>query len=253
MIERNWRAGGAAIALTTLLSLLAGCGAPAPTAHRAVTRAKPAPKNNFEAPQSAKDQQMVRSILQAVDAANQSLVGYTGTIDTVDQKDGHKAFGKATFKFLKPAMTRLDLISNSDHADQAGTRVFWDGSSNVQVRAGGLFGALKLTLAMNDQRLQSLNGYTINQLHHIAILKALFDPQAVIKPMGPQMVGSRQAMMLAVSGVSPAPGVDHMMVGIDYTSRLPISFAFYTGETLTYSLQMAQFSTTPPKQGDLTL
>lgn len=234
----------------TFTGSLLGCGR-VPTTSQHVTNATPVPKSNFQAPVSAKDQQLVHSVLSAVNVAYNQLQGLSGTIDTVDQQNGHRATGQAKFSFLKPNMTRIDLISNSEHPDQAGTKCYWDGGSTVQVRAGGFLGMVKINLPLTDGRLKSLNGYTIDQLHLNTVIKAMFSPQANIRVLGPAMKGGRQVMGLDVLGVSIAPGVDELRVGVDYATRLPVFFEVYSQGQMTYSLNLTNFSTTPPTRSEL--
>lgn len=246
---------GALVAIVTLSFAfgLGGCGTRLTTSRTVETTKMPAPKNNFESQPSSKDTELVRTILSAVNQSYSQMQGYTGTLLTVDQTGEKRAIGEAKFSFLKPSKTRIDIVSNSGDPGKAGTKVYWDGSSNVQVRAAGMLGVMKVNLSMSDGRLKSYNGYTIAQLHHTAVLKALNDPNAVIKPLGDQQVEAKQVTVLDVAGVSIAPGVDHCHVGIDRASRMPILVEFYKGNTLTYSLRMTNLSTTAPQAKDFSI
>lgn len=243
---RLFRGALVAIVTASLAVGLGGCGTRLTTSRHVETTKTPAPKNNFASQPSAKEQEMVRAIVGAVNQSYSQMQGYTGTLLTVDQGNGKRAIGEAKFSFLKPSKTRIDLIANSGDPGKAGTKVYWDGSANVQVRAPGMLGVMKVNLSMSDDRLKSYSGYTIAQLHHTAVLKALNDPAAVIKPLGDQQVETKTVTVLDVAGVSIAPGVDHCHVGVDRASRMPILVEFYKGNTLTYSLRMTNLSTIAP-------
>ena len=236
-----------------LLSLgLSGCGTRvlATTPIDAVGMSV-APRNNYETPVSPQDQQLARSIVNAVDQAYDQLQGFSGTLETIDQTPDKQSTGEAKIAFLKPSQTRIDVISDSGNPGDAGTKVYWDGGSSVKVRTSGLLSFMTITLSLTDSRLESYNGYTLQQLNVTTIIKALNDPQAVLKSLGDQQVDGRTVTVLDLSGVAIAPGVDHLHVGIDHLSRLPILVEFYQGSQLTYGLRIDNLSTQAPQPQDL--
>ncbi len=249
----------AVIALT-----LAGCGrtpvsvdAPGsakPDAPKQQQPATPAnPRAPFQQPGQGAGQQDTAKLLQEVAQAFNAMPGYRADLETTDSAGSHKAVVKSKVVFAKPEVLKFEIQSNSDQPSQAGTKALWRGGKTLEVRPSGLLGFAKVTLQTSDSRVKTLNGYTIDQINVKAAMLSLLSPRAQVKVLGNAMLGARQMVLLDVSGATMTADIDHQRIGIDQTTKLPISIDMLRGTESKYAVRLINMAVTTPNPKELSI
>jgi outer membrane lipoprotein-sorting protein len=248
-------AASAVVALT-----VAGCGrtpisadVPATTKPDAQKQQPANPRAPFQQPGQGAGQQNVQQLLQEVSAAFNAMPGYRADLETTDSKGSQKALVKSKVVFSKPEVLKFEIKSNSDQPSQAGTKALWRGGQTIDVRPSGLLGFAKVTLQTSDNRVKTLNGYTIDQINVKAAMNSLLSPKAQIKILGNSNLGPRQMVLLDVSGATMASDIDHQRIGIDSQTKLPILIDMLKGEESKYAVRLLNMAVTKPNSSELSI
>ncbi|MBM3266863.1 MAG: hypothetical protein FJZ01_04365 [Candidatus Sericytochromatia bacterium] len=206
------------------------------------------------APQAGSEE-AAKALVKDVSAAFQALQGYSGSIECTDAKDGtgKQIISKANVKFMKPEQIRVDLTFNSDDPKKAGTKAVWKGGDTMKVKPSGLLGFAKVDLAIGDTRLLTENGWKINQFSLKANIDTLTNPSAKVKYMGRSQLANYTLALADVSGPLKMTKADHIKMGIDINTKLPVYAEYLQGTKLLYSMRLLNVSMTPPSAADFEL
>jgi hypothetical protein len=246
-------------ALAIGMSVGCGSGPTSSPASKELTALKPVgvtPGQQYQAPGGANPEEAAKALIKDVQAAFQTLQGYTGQVECTDSKDGtgKKIVSKADVKFMKPEQVRIDLTFNSDDPKKAGTKAVWKGSDTIKVKPSGLLGFAKVDLPTGDQRLLTENGWKINQFSLKANIDTLTNPTSKVKYLGRNQLGSYTLAMADVSGQLKMSKADHIKMGIDIDTKLPVYAEYLQGEKLLYSMRLLNVKTSPaPSASDFEL
>ncbi len=255
----------AVFAAALALGLAAGCGteSSAPTGSSDLTSLKPTagagttPGQQYQAPgtPAAGSEAAAQALVKDVGAAFQTLQGYSGSIECTDSKNGtgKNIISKANVKFMKPENIKVELTFNSDDPKKAGTKAVWKGGDTMKVKPSGLLGFAKVDLSIGDTRLLTENGWKINQFSLKANIDTLTSPSAKVKYLGRNQLGSYTLAMADVSGPLKMSKADHIKMGIDITTKLPVYAEYLQGTKLLYSMRLVNLSMTPPSAADFEL
>lgn len=97
------------------------------------------------------------------------------TIDKTEKSfaDGHVSSGKLMMYVKKPNLVKIDVLTSS--AGGAGSKVLYtsDQGDKVKIRPGGALGFVVTELSKHDDRVDSTNRYTLDQLDLFGIVKRL--------------------------------------------------------------------------------
>jgi hypothetical protein len=257
------RAVFAAFGLAFGLANLAGCGSdPVPTSSE-LTGLKPTagtgttPGQQYQAPGTpqAGSEEAAKALIRDVGAAFQTIQGYSGNIECTDAKDGtgKQVISKAAVKFMKPENIRVELTYNSDDPKKAGTKAVWKGGDTIKVKPSGLLGFAKVDLAVGDTRLLTENGWKINQFSLKANIDTLTGASSKVKYLGRSQLASYTLALADVSGPLKMSKADHIKMGIDINTKMPVYAEYLQGTKLLYSMRLLNVSMTPPTAADFEL
>lgn len=251
-----------ALFLSILAITAAGCGRTPVTvdvnkpAHKTDSpkNAAPAdPRSPFKQVGPGVGQQDVRQLLSDVAKAFGGIAGYRANLETTDTKGGRTAFVKSKITYGLPDILKFEIVSNSDAPSQAGTKALWRGGKTIDVRPSGLLGFAKVSLKTTDERVKTLNGYTIDQINVKSALKTLLSPQATVNVLGNATVAQRPIVLVDVSGITLTKDTDHQRIGIDTQTKLPISVDLLRGSESKYALRLVNMVIAQPNPSELNI
>ncbi len=248
------------VASAALAFALVGCGRTGVTPDvpntnpDAPVTAQPAnPRAPFVQPGQGAGQQDLTKLLKEVSTAFSQMPGYRADLETTDAKGSHKAIVKSRVAFAKPEVLRFEILSNSDDSSQKGTKALWRGGKTIEVRPSGMLGFAKVSLSTGDNRVKTLNGYTIDQINVKAAMASLLSPRAQVKILGNAMLGARSLVLVDVSGATMTPDIDHQRIGIDAQTKLPITIDMLRGSQSKYAVRLLNMQITKPSSTELTI
>lgn len=216
------------------------------------------PGQQYQAPGAgapASSDAAAQALIKDVQAAFVSLKGYSANLEAVDinGSTGKKVTSKAAVKFMKPEVVRVDLTFNSDDPKKAGTKAVWRGGETIKVKPSGLLGFAKVDLSTGDPRLLTENKWKINQFSLKANVDTLTNPASKVKYAGRSQLGSYTLAMADVYGPLKVPGADHIKMGIDINTKLPVYAEFLRGTKLLYSMRLMGINMKAPAPSEFEL
>lgn len=166
-----------------------------------------------------------------VTTAFNSLKGYSASIETTDTKEGstRRVVSTANVKFLKPDLFHIEILSNSDDPKKTGTKAVWRGGSTLRVKPSGLLGFARVDLPTSDNRLVTENKWRIDQISLRTNIASFLDPKAQITMLGRGQLGSSTLVYCDVKGSLKVTKCDHIKMGFDLESKLPVYADFLQG------------------------
>lgn len=248
--------GAALLAVT-----LSACGGRSPVSTdltKPATSDTPVTKPNqpqapYQQPGQGAGQQAVTSLLREVQTAFAAMPGYRADLETIDAKGGHRAVVKSKAVFSKPEILRVEILSNTDQASQAGTKALWRGASQMEVRPSGILKFAKVNIPTSDSRIKTLNGYRVDQISLRAAMNTLFSTKAQVKILGNAQLGSRAITLVDVTGATMVPDSDHTRIGIDSLTKLPVSVDIMNGTTSTYTVHLINMTVSKVNESELAI
>lgn len=216
------------------------------------------PGQQYQAPGAgapASSDAAAQALVKDVQAAFVALKGYSANLEAVDvnAESGKKVNSKANVKFGKPDQVRVELTYNSDDPKKAGTKAVWKGGDTIKVQPSGLLGFAKVDLSTGDARLLTENKWKINQFSLKANVDTLTNPASKVKYAGRSQLGSYTLAMADVYGPLKVSKCDHIKMGIDINTKLPVYAEFLQGTKLLYSMRLLNISMTSPTAKDFEL
>ena len=114
-------------------------------------------------------------------------------------------------------------------------------------------GFANVSLSTGDNRVKTLNLYTIDQINVKAAMASLLSPRAQVKILGNAMLGARSLVLVDVSGATMTPDIDHQRIGIDAQTKLPITIDMLRGSQSKYAVRLLNMQITTPSSTELTI
>jgi hypothetical protein len=91
-----------------------------------------------------------------------------------------------------------------------------------------------IDLDIADDRLLSLNGWTIRDYGVTAIARITADPTVQPRYLGEQVKDGKTLAMLQLTSSQSPKGATHEIIGIDRASKMPLLRMIHKGNTLAY-------------------
>ncbi len=231
------------------IGLAVGCGSEQGTPGvngdlvNTATGSETTPGQQYQAPGTgapATSDAAAAALIKDVQAAFVALKGYSANLEAVDvnAETGKKVTSKANVKFGKPDMVRVELTMNSDDPKKAGTKAVWRGGDTIKVQPSGLLGFAKVDLSTGDPRLLTENKWKINQFSLKTNVETLTSPASKVKYIGRSQLGSYTLALADVYGPLKVTKCDHVKMGIDINTKLPVYCEFLKGTKLLYSMRL---------------
>lgn len=216
------------------------------------------PGQQYQAPGSgapATTDAAAQALIRDVQAAFATLKGYSANLEAVDvnAETGKKVTSKANVKFMKPEIVRVDLTYNSDDPKKAGTKAVWRGGDTIKIKPSGLLGFAKVDLSTGDPRLLTENKWKINQFAMKANVDTLTSPTSRVKYAGRSQLGAYTLAMADVYGQLKVSKADHIKMGIDINTKLPVYAEFLHGTKMLYSMRLMSIKMTAPSPSEFEL
>ena len=153
-----------------------------------------------------------RSVLAQVVAAFKAIPAYEAQMTFYQKASGKTAVsGLYQLTGQAPRTLKLHIVSGGG----AGSHLLWSGGKTVKVRPGGFLSALSLDLQLNDARLTSVRGYTLDQTD----IPALLDGFARNKLGAP--IPTPHGVVITATGLHLLAGIVSMTGTFDAQTYLP--------------------------------
>lgn len=235
-----------AAAATALISLPAasGCGTTPTTPRRSASASPATPAPGLPAPSlPTPDDPQARAVIQQTVAAVKALPGFTLDMPWMQKQGAKVARGRYTVAGKTPRTTRIEIVEGNN----VGTRVLYTGGTTARVRAGGLLGAIPLSLPITDDRLKSLRGYTIKETDLTGLMAQLGHPahRARLLP------GPAARPRVEVSGGPLLPGCVRVIAELDAQTHLPLLFQAFDARECVFSMEFRTMRVRPDVSTDL--
>lgn len=245
--KRIMHAIGAAV-----LVLLQACGSRSESVATRPMSARPPAHAQMPQPEAAQPragQGDPRPLLANVAVAYQAAQGFSALIETYDK--GPTGSGQQTLQvaFKKPSSLAITMLKNT--GGNEGTMAVWSGGSNIKVKPK--FPPITLSLALDDERIKSYNGWTLKDTEVSAMLRVLLDPNAQVRLLGIQQLNGKLLTMLEVKSRLSPKGATHEVIGIDPQTRLPGIRNVYQSQKLLYKLEIKRMQLTVPSAREFSL
>lgn len=240
-------------------TMLAGCGAN-PAANSTPTRSQVpaqrlAPAPGYQPGQmpgagggGAMDQK-TQQLMQIIRQAYMTNTGFKATISTYEHGKGKTETDTLKIAYQKsPLRMRLDILS-ATNSQAKGVKLHWEGGSDFKIKPTWM--PFAVGVGIDDNRVISLNGWTIKETDVTCIFNVLLDPSTQVKVLGDNQNFDGQ-MLTAVEVHSPKSpkGVDREVVGIDPTNGLPKARLMFQGQNLLYKLTVKSLQLGKPAAGE---
>jgi hypothetical protein len=158
---------------------------------------------------------------------------YSLDMHWMQKQGGDVARGVYEIKGKAPRSTLSDIKKGKGE----GSKVLFTGGDKAKVRAAGLLGAIAVDLAVTDERLRSVRGYTIPQTDLKALLDQLADPRHQARVL--QRDAQRAA--LEVSGGPLLEGCQRMVAEINLQTGVPLSISQFDAREAVFQIQIRNF------------
>lgn len=160
-----------------------------------------------------------------------SLRDYTTTAVVFEQlNDGSQVESRTyAFKVLVPSALSATIVSGPG----AGAATAWRGGGTVTTHQAGRLAAIKLTVAIDDPRVQTLRGDTVDTGTFTYDLQyMLATPGTLAESAGPTIAGSAtRAVTLRVKDPAVA-AVTKAVLDVSTASHLPVRRQLFVGSTI---------------------
>jgi outer membrane lipoprotein-sorting protein len=165
------------------------------------------------------------------------IAGYSATVTVFEQKGTSDEHMVLDYTFGKPANATVHIVQGAN----SGVTLVWAGGSTMQAHRGsGIMANFKKTFALDDPRVTTIRGSSIDQLSFDAFLAhAQQTPGAVSQAPGPTIDGAAtDAVTLAPSSSEPN-GLTLEVVDVSETTHMPVRVLGYEGTVLVRSVDFS--------------
>lgn len=216
-----------------MLAALTACGTSTPM--RPV-RPSPPPELPASPPPAAMpggQSELARQIIAFTAGKMGAVRAYSLEMHWMQKQDREVTKGVYDIKGKAPRSTFIDIKKGKGE----GSKVLFTGGDKAKVRAAGLLGAIAVDLAVTDERLRSVRGYTIPQTDLTALLDQLADSRHQARVL--QMDAQRAAV--EVSGGPLLEGCQRMVAEINLQTGVPLSISQFDAREAVFQIQIRNF------------
>ncbi len=236
----NKRIGFKSLLSVALVAMaLTGCGMDPPG--KVVDRGGKLKDLNLNQPQPGMPQQDQKNVAQLMQLVAQSHARNNGVacdlIAFFRKDDGTTSSMKSKFRFQKPNQTSLEILEASQ-GGTVGTKLVWNGGSDVAVKTKLMGFWLKTSLGVTDDRIKDARGYRINETSLDQMYATLLHTQAKYQLLSEGMLKNRPVAIVRVDSPMKLRGVTHEVFGIYVDNFVPAFRELYGGNTLLMRLQI---------------
>lgn len=144
---------------------------------------------------------------------------------------------KTKYRFQKPKQTSMEVLEASD-GGTVGTKLVWNGGSDVAVKTKLMGFWLKTSLSITDDRIKDSRGYRINETSLDQLYATLLHAQAKHELLSEGMLKGRPVAVIRLDSPMKLRGVTHEVFGIYVDTFTPAFRELYGGNTLLMRLQI---------------
>jgi hypothetical protein len=165
------------------------------------------------------------------------ITGYSATVTVFEQKGTTDEHMVLDYTFGKPANATVHIVAGAN----SGVTLVWAGGDTMQAHRGsGLMASCKRTFALNDPRVTTIRGSSIDQLSFDAFLSpAQQTPGAVSQAPGPTIDGSATDAVTLAPSASESNGLTREVVDVSEVTHLPVRVLGYEGSVLVRSVDFS--------------
>ena len=199
-------------------------------------------------------QAQVQSLLSGVaQAYNQDTsIRAQVTVFVQNLQTGDSMSGDMDYWFQKPNSTALYVIDSSE-SNSVGTKLVWMGGDQVAVRTKFIGFWVNTSLSVTDSRLLDKRGDSLADTSVGRMMSTLLDPQAQVTMLGSGSYLGQPVVQIAVVSRQSLPGVTSERFTINTQSMLPVIREMYSGNQLTYRIQLKNVQLNAPDPSAFTL
>ncbi len=199
-------------------------------------------------------QAQVQSLLSGVaQAYNQDTsIRAQVTVFVQNVQTGDSMSGDMDYWFQKPNSTALYVIDSSE-SNSVGTKLVWMGGDQVAVRTKFIGFWVNTSLSVTDSRLLDKRGDSLADTSVGRMMSTLLDPQAQVTMLGSGSYLGQPIVQIAVVSRQSLPGVTSERFTINTQSMLPVIREMYSGNQLTYRIQLKNVQLNAPDPSAFTL
>ena len=229
------------LSLALMALLMTGCGAN--PAGKVVDRGGKLKDLNLNQPQPGaqnpqQDPNRVMQLMQLVSQAHARNSSVACDLTAFFRRDdGTTTSMKTKYRFQKPKQTSMEILEASD-GGTVGTKLVWNGGSDVAVKTK-LFGFwLKTSVSLSDDRIKDSRGYRIDETSLDQLYATLLHPQAQHQLLSEGNFKNRPVAVVRLDSPKKLRGVSHEVFGIYVDTFTPAFRELYNGNTLLMRLQI---------------
>ncbi|MNK72847.1 hypothetical protein D3C87_923330 [compost metagenome] len=241
------------LSLALVASVLAGCGGN--PAGKVVDRGGKLKDLNLNQPQPGantpqQDPNRVIQLMQLVGQAHTRNNSVACDLVAFFRKDnGSTTSMKTKYRFQKPKQTSMEILEATD-GGTVGTKLVWNGGSDVAVKTKLLGFWLKTSLSVTDDRIKDSRGYRINETSLDQLYATLLHPQAKHELLSEGVLKGRPVAIVRLDSPMKLRGVTHEVFGIFVDTFTPAFRELYGGETLLMRLQIENARLNPQMEAN---
>lgn len=150
---------------------------------------------------------LVKKILLKTKQKYSVLNNYSGTLEMFSkrndetQKDSQEiTTSKSQYVFQAPRSQMFKVIEHSNKK-MIGSKMIWKGETTAQVKSSGILGLLTQTLHIENQKLLTNRGWSIDKMDHVAVLKRALNNNANLTLLGKTEVDGRNVYLIKITNV----------------------------------------------------
>lgn len=238
MQKRTWIKSLMGLAL--MASLMAGCGAEPP--NKIVDKGGRLKDLKLQQQTGANPNQQnperVRQLMTLVAQAHARNNGVACDLVAFFRKDdGTTTSMKSKFRFQKPNRTSMEIIEAS-RGGTVGTKLVWNGGSDVAVKTKLMGFWLKTSLPLKDDRLKDDRGQSMDETSLSEMFATLLHPQAKHELISEGQLKGRPIAVIRLDSPKKLRGGTYEIFGIYVDTFTPAFREVYGGNTLLIRLQI---------------
>lgn len=229
------------LSLALMAMVVTGCGAN--PAGKVVDRGGRLKDLNLNQPQPGantpqQDQQRLVQLMQLVAQAHARNTSVACDLVAFFRKDnGTTTSMKTKYRFQKPKQTSMEILEASE-GGTVGTKLVWNGGSDVAVKTKLVGFWLKTSLSVTDDRIKDSRGYRINETSLDQLYATLLHQSAQYQLLSEGNLKGRPVAIIRVDSPMKLRGVTHEVFGIYVDTFTPAFRELYGGDTLLMRLQI---------------
>jgi len=239
------------LSLALVASVLAGCGGN--PAGKVVDRGGKLKDLTLTQPGANTPQQDPNRVIQLMQLVGQAHTRNNSVacdlVAFFRKDNGSTTSMKTKYRFQKPKQTSMEILEATD-GGTVGTKLVWNGGSDVAVKTKLLGFWLKTSLSVTDDRIKDSRGYRINETSLDQLYATLLHPQAKHELLSEGVLKGRPVAIVRLDSPMKLRGVTHEVFGIFVDTFTPAFRELYGGETLLMRLQIENARLNPQMESN---